>query len=181
MAAIIKKRSLWFICSVLVILTSCPLLSDAEALQQTHRKRKLSLYQGAWFAIVYPPGFTLKPSLRSTTTDTGYDSAFFISPDKTVAFYVFSPQWNGDPTDIVADKEKETVISQKETVKKSVHTRWVTIQARDRSYTRSFVDIEDTELNVRHVLGWKYRDLKARQKYESAYIRFKASLEQYAD
>jgi hypothetical protein len=60
----------------------------------------VSAYTGAWFRIQYPSTFTVRPSLHSETTDRGYDSAFFTAPDDSVEFYVFSPQWTGEPTDI---------------------------------------------------------------------------------
>ena len=63
-------------------------------------------YKGAWFEIDYPKIFTVKPSIPSSTPDL-YDSAYFISPDKKVTFYVFSPQWSGDATDISLNKNTE--------------------------------------------------------------------------
>lgn len=69
-------------------------------------------YKGAWFAIEYPPDFIVKPSLKSTSAK-GYYSAYFASPDGSVKFYVFSPQWNGLPSDFALNPETEEYISEK--------------------------------------------------------------------
>jgi hypothetical protein len=53
------------------------------------------LYKGAWFDIMYPAGFTVRPSIKSSTSAEGYDSVFFASPDGKVEFYISSPQWRG--------------------------------------------------------------------------------------
>ena len=50
-------------------------------------------FQGAWFEVKYPQDFKAKGSLASETSD-GFDSAIFTSPDGTVSFYVYSPQWS---------------------------------------------------------------------------------------
>jgi hypothetical protein len=156
------------------------------------RSARWPTFEGAWFSVRYPPGFRVRPSLRSLTAPTGekgkpqYDSAFFLSPDRGVEFYVFSPQWNGSPSDILANPRKETVVSSK-TEKRAgkgegmgLTVRWVTLRARDGSYTRSYVDTE-SENNTRLVFGLKYRDARARQRYQSDYQAFKDSLQQFAD
>ena len=51
-------------------------------------------YQGAWFTISYPDGFTAVPGLPSSTAD-GHDSARFRDPSGRVEFYVYSPQAGG--------------------------------------------------------------------------------------
>jgi hypothetical protein len=135
-------------------------------------------FKGAWFNIDYPPNFTVKPSMTSSSA-SGYDSAFFVSPDGLVTFYVYSPQWSGEPKDIEQSKQTEKVISKstKEGVDRLV--REVTIRARNGSYTRSFVDTKGE--NTRLVFGIKYANKKAYKKYLSDYKRFKKSLQQFAD
>ena len=59
-------------------------------------------YSGAWFDVIVPNGFEAKPSLPSTTGE-GYDSVWFINPKLDVAFYLYSPQWGGRPSDILDD------------------------------------------------------------------------------
>jgi hypothetical protein len=88
------------------------------------------IYQGAWFEITYPASFQARPSLRSSSAQ-GYDSAFFLAPDATVEFYVFSPQWNGEPTDIAPDAFNEVIVSQTTQRSGSKIIRRVTVKARD--------------------------------------------------
>jgi hypothetical protein len=137
-------------------------------------------YQGAWFSIEYPPGFRPRPSQPSSSSD-GYDSAFFKSPDGAVEFYVYSPQWSGDATDIAVDPAREKVVSEKTTHGKSGQATWRTIAARDRSYTRSLVDTHNALDGTRLVFGIKYRDQRAYDAHKSDYLRFKRSLAQHAD
>jgi len=138
-------------------------------------------YKGAWFSIKYPGSFRVYPSLKSLSSSEGYDSVFFISPDSSVEFYVFSPQWNGGPSDIALQPDTEEYVAQKEEKRNSRIVRFITIRARDKSYLRSYVDTEDTDLNTRLVLGIRYTDQKAYEKYKQFYLDFKASIRQYAD
>lgn len=146
---------------------------------------KWLVYQGAWFKISYPPGFTVRPSLKSLTSSKGYDSAFFEPRDKSVQFYVFSPQWNGKPKDIAVNPITENVASTKTVEKRvgqveNITIKWTTIAAKNGSYLRSIVDTVSS-LNTRTAFAIKYRNSKTLEKYKPDYARFKKSLEQYAD
>lgn len=138
------------------------------------------VYKGAWFSISYPPGFTVRPAQRSATSAGGYDSAFFRSPDGRVEFYIFSPQWSGEPREIELNPAIEVLVEEKRQEGKGKQVRWVTVRAKDRSYHRSWVD-EITGLNTRTVFGISYRDQKSYQDYRQDYLRFKKSLRQFAD
>lgn len=137
-------------------------------------------YSGAWFEIKYPSNFTVRPSQRSSSA-RGFDSAFFTAPDGTVEFYVFSPQWNGEPGDIALDSRSETSLSQTTQRNGSKIIRRATIKARNGSYTRSFEDMEDTATNTRRVFGVKYASQAAYDRYRQTYLTFKQSLKQFAD
>jgi hypothetical protein len=139
----------------------------------------VSAYTGAWFRIQYPSTFTVRPSLHSETTDRGYDSAFFTAPDDSVEFYVFSPQWTGEPTDIALRPATETALDRKQETKAGKTVTWVSIKAKDGSYTRAYVDTE--EGSTRLVFGIQYRNQAAYERYRAAYVQFKQSLEQFAD
>lgn len=138
-------------------------------------------YKGAWFTIKHPPTFQVKPSLKSRTSAKGYDSAFFIAPGGDAEFYVFSPQWNGEPKDIALNPVTEEYAAQKEEQKKGKIIRRVTIRAKDKSYLRSFVDTEDINLNTRLVFGIKCSDQETYDHYREAYLSFVRSLRQYSD
>ncbi len=138
-------------------------------------------YEGAWFSISYPPGWSVRPSLKSKTSDKGYDSVFFRSPDKKAEFYVFSPQWNGDPTDIKLKPQIEKQLSQKVQVKGTSTATLVTIRAKNKSYNRSYLDRQDSATNTRLVFGIKYTRSTDYKKYKYQYAKFKESLKQFAD
>ncbi len=137
-------------------------------------------YKGAWFEIRYPANFRVRPSQRSSSARS-YDSVFFTAPDGSVEFYVFSPQWNGQPDDIELNAGNEVQVSQTTERKGSLTIRRMTIKARDNSYTRSFEDTEDSATNTRKVFGIKYRNQDAYSRYRQTYLTFKQSLRQFAD
>jgi hypothetical protein len=164
------------LCGILLAGLLCLVVS--ESLPQDSQWQT---YKGAWFDIRYPPGFQPKPSLRSPSSATGYDSVFFLSPDRTAEFYVFSPQWGGIPTDIAVKPKTEVLDSQSERREKGRIFREATVRARDGSYIRSYVIIEDTRYNTSYAFGYRYRDRKTYERYRPAYLKFKRSLRQYAD
>jgi hypothetical protein len=174
------------ICWTIVIITVALALSafgvDCAAKNEAE---KWPTYHGAWFIISYPPGFKVRPSLNSSSSDARFDSVFFAPKDKSVEFYVFSPQWNGDPADIALQPKTERIISTKSVQKRldqieTITIKWTTIAAKDGSYSRSIVDTESS-LNTRTVFAIKYRDSKTLQKYKADFARFKKSLVQFAD
>ena len=138
------------------------------------------VYKGAWFEIKYPATFRVRPSQRSSSAQS-YDSVFFTAPDESVEFYVFSPQWNGQPNDIELNARYEVQVSQTTERKGSLSVRRMAIKARDNSYTRSFEDTEDSATNTRKVFGIKYRNQDAYSRYRQVYLTFKKSLTQFAD
>lgn len=138
-------------------------------------------YKGAWFSIKYPPGFRVKPSLKSRDSITGYDSAFFISPHQEVEFYVFSPHWSGEPEDIKIDPNRELLVSEKIERKGNKVVRYVTVKDRTGKYFRSWVDTQDTLSNTRLVFGITYKDQSTYNKYRKQYLIFKNSLQQFSD
>jgi hypothetical protein len=149
--------------------------APAGAVQNTWQK-----YEGAWFEIRYPPGFRVRPSQPSASAN-GYDSAFFLSSDGTVEFYVFAPQWNGTARDIEVDPATETIVSQNVARSGTKRIRRVTIRAQDGSYLRSYEDTEDVVTNTRKAFGIKYVNAAAYNRYRQSYVTFKASLVQFAD
>jgi len=137
-------------------------------------------YKGAWFDIKHPQGFVVRESLPSATSTRGYDSVFFTSPDGLVEFYVYSPQWSGEPTDILPNPLMEVVTDRKEQRGKDRTVLFLTLKAKDGSYWRSLADTR-TVHNTRTVFGIKYLNMAGYEKYRPDYLRFKQSLRQYAD
>lgn len=138
-------------------------------------------YKGAWFSIKYPPGFRVRPSLKSRDAITGYDSAFFVSPDQEVEFYVFSPHWSGEPEDIKIKPNRELLVSENMERKGSKIIRTVTVKDKDGKYFRSWVDVQETLSNTRRAFGIKYKDQSVYNKYKKQYLIFKNSLKEFSD
>lgn len=141
---------------------------------------KLQIYKGAWFQIKYPAVFKVIPSIKSPTK-SGYDSAFFVSPDDSVEFYIFSPQWNGNPVDIQIKTDTEEYVDKNIIEKDGKIIRRATIKSKSNKYLRSYIDTEDTQSNTRFVVGVKFQSPEAYDRYKSDYLKFKESLEQFAD
>ena len=172
----------------LLLLSAALLLMSPLAAQQG--QGHFAKYHGAWFDIDYPAGWKATSLGRSTSSTTGSDTARFTSPDGSAEFYVFSPRWNGDPAAIKLDPRREVLVSSRlQSVNygklrgdhSSNVAHWYTARAKDHLYERSWVDVEDKGLNVRHVLGIKYRSLTVYQKYKPLYAHFCKSLAQFAD
>lgn len=136
-------------------------------------------FNGAWFDIKYPSNFKATGSIKSSTND-GYESAFFKSPDNLVEFYIFSPQWNGEATDILINS-KEVLSSSKSQLKIDTETKWWTITSQDGSYSRSYQQIKNKSQNTKWIIGIKYKNSSALEKYKKEYASFKSSIKQYAD
>jgi hypothetical protein len=132
-------------------------------------------FEGSFFSVSYPSNFK-----ATKCSDPNFcNSVTLTSPDKTVQFYIFSPQWNGEPNVSVTATEKE--VSRKESEVNGVTITEVTISAKNGSYTRSYYDAENKELNTRYCFGIKYKNIAAYNKFKAQYIAFKKSLEQFAD
>lgn len=165
----------------LVLFTLIVSLLPLISIEGQSAKNSWQTYKGAWFEIKYPSTFKVRPSLESISFDGQYDSAVFTAADRSVEFYVFAPQWNGKPTDIELDARTEELVSEHSETKKTITVRRVTIKAKDGSYTRAFEDTENTDLNIRRVFGFKYRNQAAYNKYRNQYLKFKSSLQQFSD
>lgn len=137
-------------------------------------------FKGAWFEIIVPPDFTVRPSMKSSSAN-GYESAFFDSPDGDVSFYIFSPQWGGEPNDIDIDQNIEKTSSTFTQKSKNNIITWREIKAIDGSYFRAYQDTKSGNGNIHWIVGLKYKSKAAYEKYKRAYLSFKKSLKQFAD
>jgi hypothetical protein len=138
-------------------------------------------YRGAWFGVKYPVGFSVKPcETGPRRTGKAPDGASFLSPDRLVEFYIYSPQWSGQPT-WPKKRPGEKTVSHRVQRQGTRTATWVTYVGPSGAGTRSYVDTVDTGLNTRLVFGFAYRNRTAYNAYRPLYLRFKASLEQYAD
>ncbi|NSW58037.1 MAG: hypothetical protein HPY44_18690 [Armatimonadetes bacterium] len=139
-------------------------------------------YQGPWFDIDYPAGF----SVSGDTFDLDprgrlySDAALFLSPGGApVQFYVYSPQWSGKSE--WAQPRADEKLGEVRTERRGSKTVTWTSVTGPGGYTRAWVETVDEMTNTNHVFGIKYRNQAAYSKYKAKYLEFKESLVQYAD
>ena len=152
------------------------------------------LFRGDYFDIAYPENFT--PWKFSQKDNTDYfmtDEAYFESPEGDVEFYVYSPQWSGEPREYLKVPESEILLSTRsETVREAERegqygdkiVKWMTVKSRDGSYLRSILSIREqvgTGSELHHVFGIKYKNESSLARYREEYLAFKSSLRQYSD
>lgn len=132
---------------------------------------------GMSFTIDYPSDFTAIPGLgRDVDPNDPVSSASFRSPDGSVEFYVYSPLWNGEPTDF-SPPEGTKVVEERTGDRVVRRATW----KMPGGMTRSFEDTEYPSTNTRRTFGIAYRDRASYEKWRPAYLAFKASLRQFAD
>lgn len=151
----------------------------------------LARYRADWFEVRYPKTFSASPTepniVYNGETIITTNEAHFTSEDAGVEFYVFSPQWSGEP-EYLKVIPGETVVSEKteesgEGLSKK-RVQWFTYQAKDGSYYRSVISIReqvDTGSDLHRVFGFKYRDEAVYEKYKEDFVSFEKSLRQFAD
>lgn len=152
-------------------------------------------YSGSWFDVSYPADFV--------PLQVGQDEATFTSPDNSVQFFVFSPQWSGNPESYLNVLPTETRESESSSASFTDMTNqygplyykkiitYVTLSANDGSYKRSYMslaagyvsekDSNDLSSATHMVFGIKYKDAAGYKAYLDRYLAFKKSLIQYAD
>ena len=136
-------------------------------------------FEGAWFDISYPSNFTAIGSLESTS-GSGFESAVFRSVDNLVEFYIFSPQWSGEASDILI-QSNEILENSSSEFSEDIEIKWWTIESRDGTYKRSYQENINSMQNTNWIVGIKYANSATFEKYKKDYILFKSSLKQFAD
>lgn len=155
--------------------------SDNTTFGSPNTNQTAKNFKGAWFEIWIPPNFKVTPSLKSATSSEGCESAFFRSQDNKVEFYIFSPQWNGEPTDIAVNPSTEKQVASESKPYGNNVVTYYTIKANDGSYTRAYQDTKAKDESTRWVIGIKYTDQNAYNTYKNDYLKFKKSLQQFGD
>ena len=137
-------------------------------------------FRGKWFKINYPNNFSAEPSIQHKSGE-GYESAFFESPDGYVEFYIFAPFHPVENHEIDFNPEKELVVkSESNKVSDYKEVLYYTYIAKDSSYVRSYEETIESDV-FRTIIGLKYKNKEAYEYYKDSYLKYKNSLEQYAD
>jgi hypothetical protein len=145
-------------------------------------------YNGNYFTVQYPSNFITHPFEPTDQMDEydfiSTDEATFTSPDGEVEFFVYSPLWGGAPESYLEARENEEITTEKETCDNSIEgwpkiIKWVTYTDKNGAYTRSYVSTKTESTDL--VFGIKSINDAAYEKYKEHYLKFKESLEQFAD
>lgn len=156
--------------------------------ETTVTENTLGSYMGSWFNIQYPGDFTASPSEPvEEWEDIKYintDEASFVSPEGDVEFFVYSPQWSGEPKDYLELKGNEKIISEETTENGEQVTKTAVIQSETPEYFREYESVRyfvGTGSEIHHVFGFKYKNEELKTAYNDQFETFKSSLEQFAD
>ena len=178
------RNAVWQVFSALAAILLTPLLhAAADNKIPANATSDTSVFRGRYFAVRHPANFKARAIDAASPREA--DAATFTAADGTMAFYVFAPLWAGDAPEIAFDAARETEISRKTESGKSSGVAgkyaWVTIAAKDKSYTRLYQHFNADDGSIHWVIGIKYRSDDALQRYKPAYAKFKASFRQFAD
>jgi len=147
---------------VMLVVVAFQQVASAELKWKTHK--------AAEFTVKYPANFTAR------RTEFG---SYFTSPDKLVEFYAYSA-WMGledrQPHPWLAQPNEKLV----RTVQGANLRDYGFIQAKDRSYSRDYIEVGDGVTPWR-VFYIKYKSATALMKYQKAYNRLIASFRESGD
>jgi len=148
-------------------------------------------FKGTMFDVEYPEGFIASPTQPTFELEgvelVDTDEAYFASPDSSVIFFVYSPQWSGFPENYMQKRVNEVLVDENKSEEKDGYETTITESAsfKDSSglYHRAYVSIT-TDMDgseTKKVFGIQYKDQESYDLYREAYKKFKKSLNQYAD
>lgn len=136
-------------------------------------------YMGAWFAIQYPAHLSVVEREKSAS-GSGFDGVSFVAEDASIELYVFSPQWRGESR-WARPWQGERELARSRTADGSRTRTQFTYHGPAGAYTRRVEQIVDTDSNTNHCFGVRFTDAREPEQVDGLYLRFKNSLEQYAD
>ncbi len=101
--------------------------SEATSINDETAALVMDTFKGEWFKIDYPLDFGVHPAGPSEVFNEyefiATDEASFTSPDEEVQFFVYSPQWGGEPEKYLNPIKKEIVGEVKDAVDEIDSTR----------------------------------------------------------
>ena len=134
-------------------------------------------YNGAWFDVRMPEGFTEQPSLLSTSND-GYDSIWLKSPDGDFELYIDAPQWTGEQSDMLDDPQ---ILNSTEDTRKNDHD---TVTVREITYKNGrygkFTS-NNSNHNTHLTTGYRHSNHALSESQNLIHRCFLQSIQQYAD
>lgn len=139
-------------------------------------------YSSDSFEIYYPAEFKIKEIASTNKSIIGITA---ISPSNAVEFQILSPLFNDkiDIAQVNAPTEKEVARETKVTTQDGVKGKliFLTIQANDKSYLRSYQVFESDDGSIRNAIGIKYASKEQYDKFKESYLNFKKSWKRFSD
>ena len=137
------------------------------------------LYEGNFFSIGVPPGFEVFPE-----GDPGgagkYDEVGLWNEALQVKFSVYSPQWNGEAS-MMQVLRYETLKSREEKTTGGVKEIQLQMADEEHGYIRFVVSRTKLNENTNTTFGVRMPNMKVYEQVKPTYVKWKASLEQFAD
>ncbi|MFT5820801.1 MAG: hypothetical protein ACI8ZM_002049 [Crocinitomix sp.] len=161
---------------------------DPASLEITDWDGEYKIYKGNYFSIEYPSNFLAAPNGPVNFFDDyeviETDEATFTSSNGAVEFFVYSPLWSGEPEFYLEFQDNEELTYEKEAIEMDEFglektIQWMTITDKDGNYSRSYVSTKTESTFL--VFGIKSINDATYEKYKEVYLKFKTSLEQFAD
>lgn len=137
------------------------------------------VYKGNFFSIGVPPGFEVFPE-----GDPGgagkYDEVGLWNEALQVKFSVYSPQWNGEAS-MMQVLRYETLKSREE--KTTGGVKEIQLQMADEEHGNIRFVVSRTKLNenTNTTFGIQIPNMKVYEKVKPTYVKWKTTLEQFAD
>lgn len=137
------------------------------------------VFKGNFFSIGVPPGFQAFPE-----GDPGgggkYDEVDLWNEALQVKFSVYSPQWNGEAT-MMQVLRYETLKSREEKTSGGVKEIQLQMADEEHGYIRFVVSRTKLNENTNTTFGIQIPNMKVYEKVKPTYVKWKTTLEQYAD
>ena len=137
------------------------------------------VYKGNFFSIGVPPGFEVFPE-----GDPGgagkYDEVGLWNEALQVKFSVYSPQWNGEAS-MMQVLRYETLKSREEKTTGGVKEIQLQMADEEHGYIRFVVSRTKLNENTNTTFGIQIPNMKVYEKVKPTYVKWKTTLEQFAD
>lgn len=137
-------------------------------------------YRGNFFKIGVPPGYEAQPQ-GAPGGGGKYDELSLWNEKQQVQFSVYSPQWNGQAIFMEVADRAEVLKSREAKKIGNVEEVQLEIAARDKSYIRFVVSRTKLNENTNTTFGVRVPNMKVYEQIKPTYVKWKGTLEQYAD
>ncbi|MBS0657696.1 MAG: hypothetical protein JSR82_05535 [Verrucomicrobia bacterium] len=137
-------------------------------------------FKGAFFEVGIPPGFKASGQMPNPG-GAGHDAVSLWNATDRVEFYVYSPQWNGRSNYAGPIPGTEKVTSRESSRQGNVAEEQLTITALDNSYVRFIVSRTKENENTNTTFGVRVPNMSVYQQIKPTYVRWKQTLQQFAD